>query len=498
MAIRLSVRFMIDFLDIIYLIRRNAPQADHQKSRPHGGADRPAFVDRRDTVDFAFREEHEDLRRIVRDYLAEKSPETEIRRLMESEQGYDPVVWAQMADRLGLQGLAVPQEYGGAGFGALEMGVVMEEMGRALLCAPYLSTAVLAVQGILASGDSGAARELLPSITCGVTIATIAFSEPGRGWDEPATDTTVRRSPGRWQLDGTKNLVLDGAQADLILVTARGDAGVGLYVVSGEADGLRRTPLNTGDATRRLARLDFAGTPAYPVGGPGDGPRVIARVLDQAAVALAAEAAGGAQRVLEMAVQHARTRTSADMSAEVESALSIAHYALWAAAGGDGELPAVASLAKAACSDAYVRAATKTIQLLDGIGVTSEHPAHLHFRRAKGTQLLFGNPEQHRERLVRLLEALPTNPGLRTCPGQVSLHQRSPGARVPKMSVASCRPSVSASQRFSPLQMVAASCQPFMRWILSPMARITWPVTCWAWSLASQATSGELPAGSIG
>jgi alkylation response protein AidB-like acyl-CoA dehydrogenase len=371
-------------------------------------------------MDFAFREEHEELRRMVRDYLGDKSPETEVRRLMESGRGYDPVVWAQMAGELGLQGLAVPEEYGGAGFGALETGVVLEEMGRALLCAPYLSTAVLAVQGILASGDSGAARELLPPITCGVTIATIAFSEPGRGWDEPPTGTTVRRTPGRWELAGAKNLVLDGAEADLILVTARGDAGVGLYAVSGEADGLRRTPLNTLDATRRLARLDFAGTPAYPLGGPDDGPRVLARVLDHAAVALAAEAAGGAQRVLEMAVEHARTRVQfgrpigafqavkhacADMYVEVESALSIARYALWAAARSDGELPAVAPLAKAACSDAYVRVVTEAIQLLGGIGVTWEHPAQLYFRRAKGTQLLFGDPDQHRERLVQFMEA---------------------------------------------------------------------------------------------
>jgi alkylation response protein AidB-like acyl-CoA dehydrogenase len=371
-------------------------------------------------MDFAFREEHEELRRVVRDYLRDKSPETEVRRLMESGQGYDRVVWAQMAGELGLQGLAVPEKYGGTGFGALETGVVLEEMGRALVCAPYLSTAVLAVQGILASGDSGAARELLPPITCGVTIATIAFSEPGRGWDEPPTGTTVRRTPGRWQLDGTKNLVLDGADADLILVTARGDVGVGLYAVSGEADGLRRTPLNTLDATRRLARLDFAGTPAYPLGGPGDGPRVLARVLDHAAVALAAEAAGGAQRVLEMAVEHARTRVQfgrpigafqavkhacADMYVEVESALSIAQYALWAAAHSDGELAAIAPLAKTACSDAYVRVVTETIQLLGGIGVTWEHPAHLYFRRAKGTQLLFGDPDQHRERMVQLMEA---------------------------------------------------------------------------------------------
>jgi alkylation response protein AidB-like acyl-CoA dehydrogenase len=257
-----------------------------------------------------------------------------------------------------------------------------------------------------------------PAITCGVTIATIAFSEPGRGWDEPPTGTTVRRTPGRWQLDGTKNLVLDGADADLILVTARGDAGVGLYVVPGEADGLRRTPLNTLDATRKLARLDFAGTPAYPLGGPDDGLRVLARVLDHAAVALAAEAAGGAQRVLEMAVEHAHTRVQfgrpigafqavkhacSDMYVEVESALSIAQYALRAAA--DGELAAVAPLAKTACSDAYVRVATETIQLLGGIGVTWEHPAHLYFRRAKGTQLLFGDPDQHRERLVQLMEA---------------------------------------------------------------------------------------------
>jgi len=361
---------------------------------------------------FAFREEHEELRRVVRNYLADKSPETEVRRLMESERGYDPVVWAQMADQLGLQGLSVPQEYGGAGLGAVETGVVMEEMGRALLCAPYLSTAVLAVQSILASADSGAARELLPPITCGVTIATIAFSEPGRGYDEPPAGTIVRRTPGRWQLDGTKNLVLDGAEADLILVTARGDAGVGLYAVSGEADGLRRTPLDTLDATRRLARLDFAGTPGYPLGGPADGTRVLARVLEHAAVALAAEAAGGAQRVLEMALEYASTRcpigarqaardACADMHAQVASALAIAHHALWAAAGSDRELPAVAALAKAACSDAYARVVTETVQLLGGLSVTREHPAHLYFGRAKGTRLLFAEPGRHRSQSAR-------------------------------------------------------------------------------------------------
>jgi alkylation response protein AidB-like acyl-CoA dehydrogenase len=371
-------------------------------------------------MDFAFSDEQEELRRTMRAFLQDKSPETEVRRLMESASGYEPAVWAQMGEQLGLQGLTIPEEYGGSGFGVLEAGVVLEEMGRALLCAPYLATCVLAARAILATRDRGAARELLPGIACGVTVATLAFTEPGRAWNAPDPDVTVRHSGGRWLLRGTEELVVDGGLADLILVSATGDQGVGLYAVPGDAAGLTRTALNTLDATRRLARIEFADTPAHPVGDMSDGPRVLAEVLDHAAVALAAESVGGAQRMMEMAVEHAKTRVQfgrtigtfqavkhacSDMYTDVESARSAAHYALWAAAESSKELPATACLAKAYCTDAYMRVATETIQILGGIGVTWEHPAHLYFRRAKSSQLLFGDPDHHRELMLQRIGA---------------------------------------------------------------------------------------------
>ncbi|GAA3978931.1 acyl-CoA dehydrogenase family protein [Actinomadura viridis] len=370
-------------------------------------------------MDLAFGSEHEELRRTVRAFLAATSPESEVRRLMESVRGHDQDVWARMGAQLGLQGLAIPEEYGGGGGGPVETGIVMEEMGRALLCAPYLSTCVLATRAILASGDRGAARELLPGIACGVTVATLAFSEPDRDWNAPAR-AAVRRSGTRLLLDGAKDLVLDGGTADLILVTAEGEAGPGLYAVPGDAGGLTRTPLSTLDPTRRLARLEFDGTPAHPVGGAGEAPRVLASALDHAAVALAAECVGGAGRMMETAVGHARERVQfgrpigafqavkhacADMYVEVESARAAAQHAMWTAAGDTAALPAAAALAKSCCADAYMRVATETIQVLGGIGVTWEHPAHLYFRRAKVSQILFGDPGHHRETMVRLLAA---------------------------------------------------------------------------------------------
>ena len=373
-------------------------------------------------MDLTFSDEQEELRGVVRAFLRDVSPEDEVRRLMETPSGHDAAVWTKMSDQLGLQGLAVPEDLGGAGAGPLEVGIVAEEMGRVLFGAPFLATCVLATQAILAAGDPGCSRELLPGIACGVTVATLAFSEPGLPWDAPASATTVRRADGHWLLDGAKDLVLDGAHADLILVTARGERGVGLYAVGGDAPGLVRTPLRSLDPTRKLARLDFAGTPAHPV-GPGDaGPRILSSVLDHASAALAAESVGLAQHLLDVVVSHVKDRVQfgqpigafqgvqhacAHLYVEVESARATAHHALWAAAAGSPDLTLAASLAKACATDAAAHVATEAIQLLGGIGVTWEHPAHLYFRRAKSSQLLFGDTDQHRDTLVRLLASAP-------------------------------------------------------------------------------------------
>ncbi len=367
-------------------------------------------------MNFAFSDEQEELRRTVRAFLEQKSAEAEVRRLMDTSEGYDEAVWRQMGQQLGLQGLHIPEEYGGSGYSYVELGVVLEEMGRALLCSPYFSTVVLAAHALLHSDDESARKEYLPGIASGDTVATVAFTEDSGRLDAEGIQALASRAGASWTLDATKMFVLDGHTADLILVAARTAAGVSLFAVSGGTPGLTRTPLATMDQTRKQARLVFSGTPARLIGTEGDGWRVLSTVLDLAAVGLAAEQVGGGQKVLEMSVEYAKVRVQfgrpigsfqaikhkcADMLLEVESAKSAAYHAMWAAAELNDELPVVASLAKAYCSEAYFHAAAENIQIHGGIGFTWEHPAHLYFKRAKSSELFFGDPTYHRELLAQ-------------------------------------------------------------------------------------------------
>ena len=370
-------------------------------------------------MNFAFSEEQEELRKTVRSFLDAKSPETEVRRLMETTEGYDSAVWNQMGAELGLQGLIIPEEFGGSGYGYVELGVVLEEMGRSLLCAPFFSTVALAANALMHSGDDAAKKAHLPGIASGATIATLAFTEPSGKWDEAGITMTATGSgagSGGWTLDGTKSFVLDGHTASLVIVAARTAKGVSLFAVDGGASGLTRTALSTMDQTRKQAKLEFAGTPATLVGTEGEGWKTLSTVLDLAAVALAAEQVGGAQKVLDMAVEYAKVRVQfgrpigsfqaikhkcADMLLEVESAKSAAYYGMWCASEMNDELPSVASLAKAYCSEAYFHATAENIQIHGGIGFTWEHPAHLYFKRAKSSELLFGDPSYHRELLAQ-------------------------------------------------------------------------------------------------
>jgi alkylation response protein AidB-like acyl-CoA dehydrogenase len=367
-------------------------------------------------MNFAFSDEQEELRRTVRRFLADKSLEADVRRLMASERGYDEAVWTQMAEQLGLQGLVIPEEFGGSGFGYVELIVVLEEMGRALLCAPFFSTVALAANALLASGDADRQKELLPGMASGETIATLALTEESGRWDADGVTLQATNYAGGWRLDGHKSFVLDGHVADLILVVGRSEEGISLFSVQGAAVGLVRTALPTLDQTRKQARLEFTAVPARLIGEAGGGWPVVAKALDLAAVALAAEQVGGAQRVLEMSVEYAKIRVQfgrpigsfqsikhkcADMLMAVESAKSAAYYAGWAAAEDNDELPVMASLAKAYCSEAYFRSAADNIQIHGGIGFTWEHPAHLYFKRAKSSELLLGDPAYHRELLAR-------------------------------------------------------------------------------------------------
>ena len=367
-------------------------------------------------MNFAFSEEQEELRKVVKDFLNAKSPETAVRELMETESGYDPAVWSQMGEQLGLQGLIIPEEFGGSGYSYVELIVVLEEMGRRLLCAPYFSTVVLAANTLIHSGDDAAKAEYLPGIASGETIATLAFTEPNGKWDASGITAEATKSGDGWVINGEKSFVLDGATASLVLVAARTAGEISLFAVDGSASGLTRTALSTMDQTRKQAKLTFADVPARLIGAEGKGWDVLSRVLDLAAVALAAEQVGGAQECLETAVQYAKDRVQfgrpigsfqaikhkcADMLLEVESAKSAAYYAGWCAAELNDELPSVASLAKSYVSEAYFHTTAENIQIHGGIGFTWEHPAHLYFKRAKSSELLFGDPTYHRELLAQ-------------------------------------------------------------------------------------------------
>ena len=365
-----------------------------------------------------FTSEQEELRAVVRKFLATHADETQVRAQMETPSGYDTGTWKLMADQLGVQSIAIPEEYGGAGFGFGELSVVLEEAGRALLCAPLFSTAVLGATTLLESGDEGAAAAYLPGIAEGRTIATVALIEESGRWSEDGVQVGAVRDGADFRISGTKPYVLDGADADLIIVAARTDAGISLFTVDAGDYGVAATALSTLDQTRRLASLTFSDAPAKLLGIEGQGWEVLARVLDIAAAGLACEQVGGAARVLESTVDYVKVREQfgrpigsfqavkhklADMLVELESARSAAYYAVSAVESGSPDLPLAASIAKAYCSTAYYRIAAESIQLHGGIGFTWEHPAHLYFKRAKGSETLLGSPAYHRELIAQRL-----------------------------------------------------------------------------------------------
>ncbi|HSZ41919.1 MAG TPA: acyl-CoA dehydrogenase family protein [Trebonia sp.] len=370
-------------------------------------------------------EEHEELRASVRRFLADHAPLARVRELMDTDDGLDRAVWDQAGQQLGLQGLAIPEAYGGAGFTFAEQAIALEELGAALYTGPYLASAVLAATALLSSNDEGARRDLLPSIATGETIATLAFTEDDGSWDLTASATTAVKDGAGWRLDGHKSFVLDGAAAGLILVVAGTDAGLSLFAVesgAGESGavepgtgGLTRATLPALDQTRKLGRLEFAGVSGRLIGSPGDAAGVLDRTLDTAAIALAAEQLGGAQRALDMAVEYAKIRHQfgrpigsfqtikhrcADLLLEVESLRSAVSYAAAAVSGSPEEIPVLASLLKAYASETYFHVAAENIQIHGGIGFTWEHDAHLYFKRAKSSELFLGDGAYHRERLA--------------------------------------------------------------------------------------------------
>ena len=375
-------------------------------------------------MDFTITAEQDELRRVVRAFLARHSGEAEVRAAMATEDGYDPAVWRRMSDELGLPGLAIPEKYGGSGFGAVELGIAFEEAGRALLCAPFLSTTGLAAQVLLAGDDEDARADLLPGIAAGTTLATVAVTGDGTWRPIGHGAPRARETHEGWALDGRVTCVLDGASADVVLVVADAPGGLGLFAVPSTAPGLTRRVLPTLDQTRKQGALSFAGTPGQVVAAPGSASAVLRRGLAAAAALLAAEQVGVAAAALDAAVGYATVRVQygrpigtfqgvkhkcADMLVLLEAARSAAYAGLWALqSGDDDEVEVASSVAQVVCSQALVQVAGDSLQVHGGIGFTWEHPAHLYLKRAKSSELLLGTPAQHREILARRLAGVPS------------------------------------------------------------------------------------------
>ena len=364
-------------------------------------------------ADFNPGPEAEELRTVVRGFLQKRCTEADVRRLMETDTGFDQALWQQAAEELGLQGLIIPERWGGSGASLIEMGVVFEEMGRALFGAPFLGTVALAVSALVAVGDESAMGEYLPGIAAGQTIATLAWG----GADPMSSTLTATRDGSGWTLSGTADVVVDLVGADLVLAVADTHEGLGLFAVTGA--GAIRSPLTALDSTRRLARLDCVGTSVRAIGVPGQVSVALQAAIDQAVLLMACEQVGGASQVLEASVDYAKTRVQfgrkigsfqaikhrcADMLVAVESARSAAYHGIWTAVHEPVDLGISATVAGSLCSDTYTHAALVNIQNHGGIGFTWEHPAHLYLKRAKSTELFLGSPSEHRRRLATLLD----------------------------------------------------------------------------------------------
>ena len=370
---------------------------------------------------FSFSSEQEEFRANLRRFLADQSPTKEVRRLMETEAGWEREGWRKLNDEMGLAAIRIPEAYGGHGFGFGEHCIVLEEMGRALLCAPYFATTVLAAGAILNAGTEADKRALLPGIADGETIATLASTEDSGAWEGAATALTATASGGGYKLNGHKSYVLDGHTADTIIVLGRapgtsGENGLSFFVVKGDAAGLGRRALKSMDPTRKMARLTFDGVDATLLGTEGAAAAPFAKTMIEAAICLANEMVGGAERLREDALAYAKLRVQfgrqiasfqsmkhkhADMLLDVEMSKSAAYFAAAALDDGDADIAATASLAKASASETYLQTAIHAIQIHGGIGFTWDNDTHLWFKRAKSSEVLFGDAHYHRELMMR-------------------------------------------------------------------------------------------------
>lgn len=377
-------------------------------------------------MQFIHSDEQRLIRDAARDLLSERADAAHVRGAMEAPGGYDADLWRQMSGELGWTAIAIPQRYGGAGLGWVELCILQEEQGRRLVASPFFATAALAAPLIAAVASEAQRAELLGRIAAGEVRFGCALT--GADGRPPCAGVTavLEERGGRFALSGVSDFVIHGDSADLLLVLARapgsqGDAGISVALIPPDTPGVSIHPHVMLDLTRPMSRIEFRGAQVSReqlLGEPGAAAGAVEQALDLARIALAAEAVGGAEQVLEMTTAYAKERVQfgrpigsfqavkhrlADMMIELEAAKSAAWYAASVADEAHGELAEAAATAKSYCCDAYFDCAANAVQLHGGVGFTWEHMAHLYFKRARATAMLLGSPAWQRERLVRLI-----------------------------------------------------------------------------------------------
>jgi alkylation response protein AidB-like acyl-CoA dehydrogenase len=375
-------------------------------------------------MDFGFSEEQEMLRQSVRQFLDAECPMTYVRQMMEDERGYSEDQWKKMVE-LGWTGLIIPEQYGGAGLNMVDMVVALEEMGRVVFPGPFFASVILGGLAIDLGGTEAQKQQYLPGLTEGRIKATLAQVEESGRWDAEGIALPAKAAGGGFSLSGTKLFVHDAHNADVLVVPARsggaGTEGITLFLVDRRAKGVGMRVLKTMDQTRKLCEVTFDNVSAAKdavLGEVGKGWALLDRLVDRAKVALCAEMCGGAQKVLEMSVEYAKVREQfgkpigsfqaiqhkcANMMVQVESAKSATYYAAWAVANDVPEAHLAACMAKAYTSDAYRFVAAEGIQIHGGIGFTWEHDMHLYFKRAKGSEVTFGDATWNRELVAQVV-----------------------------------------------------------------------------------------------
>ena len=366
-------------------------------------------------MDFGLSEEQQQLKASAREFLADKCSTAAVRKAMASDDGRAPELEREIA-KLGWTGLIVPEKFGGAGLGMLDMAVILEEQGYAAMPGPFLFSSALAGDALVHGGSDQLNAKWLGAIAAGSAIGTVAIVEGDDSLLPADFATVARRDGAAARISGVKMFVPYANVADFIVVAARGgDASAAeLYVVETKAPGVKISAQTNLDLTRRVARVEFDGASAVPLSG---GAKLFARMLDIGAVAIAADSLGGIERALDMAVDYSKVReqfgkpigsfqalkhAAAEIVSELEPGRALVWYAAHAQDSAPGAASRAAAMAKARLCDVYMRGADRAVLMHGGIGFTWEHDIHLWFKRARFNESYFGSPSHHRERVAQL------------------------------------------------------------------------------------------------